>query len=432
MIPSPSAAGSGQVDDSARRDPRSRTKNERVLCTTTHEAYGEDLTDYYRELGVRIRYLHSDIDTLERNRHPPRPPPREFDVSSASPPSRGPRPPRGVARRDLRRRQGRLPPLAALAHPDHRTRGAQRERPRHHVWADTITKRDEERDRGDGPPAQASSQYTPTTDQPRYRRHAHQGHQSGQRPDRLLRRPEGPARRKGKARSRISILTEQYGALRAEMFTSAENLEFERAAKLRDELSGSKVSPERRRTERRRRRIRSLRVDEQEEERARRARAAPVWATAVAGSARRARRRRGRGARAPRAATGGQRGVERTFGHRCERLAERCDRARACGRDAAASAGVEPAIRRRARAAHESAAWRAFVRGEAREDVAERRVLGARRLPGEEERAERLVHAAFDGVLPRDGLEAPRPPATTRGGTTRPPCVRARSDIARA
>jgi len=31
-----------------------------------HEAYAEDLTDYYRELGVRIRYLHSDIDTLER------------------------------------------------------------------------------------------------------------------------------------------------------------------------------------------------------------------------------------------------------------------------------------------------------------------------------------------------------------------------------
>ena len=48
---------------------RSRTackKNERVLVTTLTKRMAEDLTDYYRELGVRVRYLHSDIDTLER------------------------------------------------------------------------------------------------------------------------------------------------------------------------------------------------------------------------------------------------------------------------------------------------------------------------------------------------------------------------------
>ena len=57
---------SGQVDDLlvAIRDRAS--KNERVLCTTLTKRMAEDLTDYYRELGVRIRYLHSDIDTLER------------------------------------------------------------------------------------------------------------------------------------------------------------------------------------------------------------------------------------------------------------------------------------------------------------------------------------------------------------------------------
>jgi excinuclease ABC subunit B len=40
--------------------------SERVLVTTLTKRMAEDLTDYYRELGVRVRYLHSDIDTLER------------------------------------------------------------------------------------------------------------------------------------------------------------------------------------------------------------------------------------------------------------------------------------------------------------------------------------------------------------------------------
>src|SRR5271165_3960530 len=57
---------SGQVDDLL-GEIRDRTKkNERVLVTTLTKRMAEDLTDYYRELGVRIRYLHSDIDTLER------------------------------------------------------------------------------------------------------------------------------------------------------------------------------------------------------------------------------------------------------------------------------------------------------------------------------------------------------------------------------
>jgi excinuclease ABC subunit B len=38
----------------------------RVLVTTLTKRMSEDLTEYYRELGVRVRYLHSDIDTLER------------------------------------------------------------------------------------------------------------------------------------------------------------------------------------------------------------------------------------------------------------------------------------------------------------------------------------------------------------------------------
>jgi excinuclease ABC subunit B len=57
---------SGQVDDLLGEIRDRVKKNERVLCTTLTKRMAEDLTDYYRELGVRIRYLHSDVDTLER------------------------------------------------------------------------------------------------------------------------------------------------------------------------------------------------------------------------------------------------------------------------------------------------------------------------------------------------------------------------------
>jgi excinuclease ABC subunit B len=56
----------GQVDDLL-QEIRSRVAGgERVLVTTLTKRMAEDLTQYYQELGVRVRYLHSDIDTLER------------------------------------------------------------------------------------------------------------------------------------------------------------------------------------------------------------------------------------------------------------------------------------------------------------------------------------------------------------------------------
>jgi excinuclease ABC subunit B len=57
---------SGQVDDLLAEIRDRASKNERVLCTTLTKRMAEDLTDYYRELGVRIRYLHSDVETLDR------------------------------------------------------------------------------------------------------------------------------------------------------------------------------------------------------------------------------------------------------------------------------------------------------------------------------------------------------------------------------
>jgi excinuclease ABC subunit B len=57
---------SGQVDDLLGEIKKRCKANERVLVTTLTKRMAEDLTDYYRELGVRVRYLHSDVDTLER------------------------------------------------------------------------------------------------------------------------------------------------------------------------------------------------------------------------------------------------------------------------------------------------------------------------------------------------------------------------------
>lgn len=57
---------SGQVDDLYHEIRKRVERGERVLVTTLTKKMAEDLTDYYIELGVRARYLHSDIDTLER------------------------------------------------------------------------------------------------------------------------------------------------------------------------------------------------------------------------------------------------------------------------------------------------------------------------------------------------------------------------------
>ena len=56
----------GQVDDLLGEIRKRVGKEERVLVTTLTKKMAEDLTDYYTELGIRARYLHSDIDTLQR------------------------------------------------------------------------------------------------------------------------------------------------------------------------------------------------------------------------------------------------------------------------------------------------------------------------------------------------------------------------------
>jgi excinuclease ABC subunit B len=55
-----------QVDDLLEEIRTRAARSERVLVTTLTKRMAEDLTEYYQDVGVRVRYLHSDIDTLER------------------------------------------------------------------------------------------------------------------------------------------------------------------------------------------------------------------------------------------------------------------------------------------------------------------------------------------------------------------------------
>ncbi|KOV99368.1 excinuclease ABC subunit B [Streptomyces sp. NRRL B-1140] len=56
----------GQIDDLVHEIRQRTEKDERVLVTTLTKKMAEDLTDYFLELGIQVRYLHSDVDTLRR------------------------------------------------------------------------------------------------------------------------------------------------------------------------------------------------------------------------------------------------------------------------------------------------------------------------------------------------------------------------------
>ena len=56
----------GQIDDLISEVKKETAKKNKILITTLTKRMAEDLTDYMREVGIRVKYLHSDIDTLER------------------------------------------------------------------------------------------------------------------------------------------------------------------------------------------------------------------------------------------------------------------------------------------------------------------------------------------------------------------------------
>lgn len=56
----------GQIDDLVTEVNKEIARHNKILVTTLTKRMAEDLTDYMREVGIRVKYLHSDIDTLER------------------------------------------------------------------------------------------------------------------------------------------------------------------------------------------------------------------------------------------------------------------------------------------------------------------------------------------------------------------------------
>ena len=59
-------SATGQVDDLLGEIRERVNQEERVLVTTLTKRMAEDLTEYYHELGIKVRYLHAEIATLER------------------------------------------------------------------------------------------------------------------------------------------------------------------------------------------------------------------------------------------------------------------------------------------------------------------------------------------------------------------------------
>ena len=56
----------GQIDDLIGEIKKETAKHNKILVTTLTKRMAEDMTDYMKEIGIRVRYLHADIDTLER------------------------------------------------------------------------------------------------------------------------------------------------------------------------------------------------------------------------------------------------------------------------------------------------------------------------------------------------------------------------------
>lgn len=58
----------GQIDDLVSEINKETAKKNKILVTTLTKRMAEDLTDYLKEIGIRVKYLHADIDTLERQK----------------------------------------------------------------------------------------------------------------------------------------------------------------------------------------------------------------------------------------------------------------------------------------------------------------------------------------------------------------------------
>jgi excinuclease ABC subunit B len=227
-----------QIDDLMNEVRKVVDRDERVLVTTLTKKMSEDLTDYLLEMGFKVRYLHSEIDTLERIQIIRDLRLGEYDVLvGVNLPARGPRPARGLPRGDPRRRQGGLPARRDLAHPDDRPRGAQRRRPGGHVRRQGD-RGDEGRARRDRPAPR-----DPDRLQRAARHHAavdRQGDLGHHRvPHVGVQGPEEGRSRATRGREEITSVSQMEKViveLEEEMVAAADELKFEYAARLRDEI----------------------------------------------------------------------------------------------------------------------------------------------------------------------------------------------------
>jgi excinuclease ABC subunit B len=234
----------GQVDNLLDEIRKRAADNERVLVTTLTKRMAEDLTEYYAELGVRVRYLHSDVDTLERIELLRDLRAGEYDVLV------------GI---NLLREGLDLPEVSLVAILDADKEGflrsprsliqtigraARNAKGRVFMYADKITPAmrhaidETERRRKIQGEYNEKHGITPETVT---RAILDVVHQSGERdyyavPALRSDKAAGAKERKSNAEAAPEEWVERIQALRQEMFLAAENLEFEKAARLRDEL----------------------------------------------------------------------------------------------------------------------------------------------------------------------------------------------------
>ena len=256
----------GQIDDLLHEIRERVAKNERVLVTTLTKKMAEDLTDYLLEQGVRVRYLHSEVDTLRRVELLRELRMGEYDVLV------------GI---NLLREGLDLPEVSLVSildadkegflrsapqpDPDHRPRGAQRVRSGAHVRRQDHPV-DGAGDRRDEPPSREADRLQPRARgrpaaaaqedrrhhrpaRPRGRRHRGAARQRPVAVPRQGPGRRGRSRRAGGGRSVSSgRLAEMPAAdlanliqeLTAQMHQAAADLHFELAARLRDELGDLK------------------------------------------------------------------------------------------------------------------------------------------------------------------------------------------------